>query len=193
MERCQWCGKDSSGYGMVVLAIKEDEPSQLICEDCYNRYTADMLGVEDYKDFENEATFKDCDGIDHCFQIGKKIHPTGICWEAVEFTGADKIGYSFEVHQDFEEDSNDALRRLYKKIEKGLSQKYIKKEVFQRYELNSFKENIVEGRIEWDDRYETDTPKFIIDGQEYSLEELGRMMMSCEGWNFKLEIIEPTE
>ncbi len=36
-------------------------------------------------------------------------------------------------------------------------------------------------------------PKFIIDGQEYSLEEFGIMMMSCEGWNFKLEIIEPTE
>ena len=123
MNRCQWCGKDSNGYGMVVLTIKEDEPSQLICEDCYNRYTADMLGVEDYKDFEKEATFKDCDGIDHCFQIGKKIHPTGICWEAIEFIEEDKVGYSFEVHQDFEEDSNDALKRLYKKVKKGLSQK----------------------------------------------------------------------
>jgi CheY-like chemotaxis protein len=60
-------------------------------------------------------------------------------------------------------------------------------------ELDKRKDNLVEGRIEWDDRYETDMPKFIIDGQEYSLEEFGRMMMSCEGWNFKLEIIEPTE
>lgn len=193
MERCQWCGKDSSGYGMVVLTIKEDEPSQSICEDCYNRYMADMLGVEGYKDFEKEATFKDCDGIDHCFQIGKKIHSTGICWEAVEFIEVDRVGYSFEVHQDFEEDSNDALKRLYKKIRKGLSQKFIKREVFQGHELISFKDNLVEGRIEWDDRYDDRTPKFIIDGQEYSLEEIGRMMMSCEGWNFKLEIIEPTE
>ncbi len=52
---------------------------------------------------------------------------------------------------------------------------------------------VVEGRIEWDDRYDDRTPKFIIDGQEYSLEEIGRMMMSCEGWNFIVEIIEPTE
>ncbi len=193
MERCQWCGKDSSGYSMVVLAIKEDEPSQLICEDCYNRYTADMLGVEAYKDFENEATFKDCDGIDHCFQIGKKIHPTGICWEAIEFIEEDKVGYSFEVHQDFEEDSNDALERLYKKIKKGLSQKFIRKEMFQGQELISIKENIVEGRIEWEDRYNDRTPKFIIDGQEYNLEQFGRILMSCEGWNFRLEIIEPTE
>jgi len=85
------------------------------------------------------------------------------------------------------------LRRLYKKIRKGLSQKFIKREVFQGHELISFKDNLVEGRIEWDDRYDDRTPKFIIDGQEYSLEGIGRMMTSCEGWNFKLEIIEPTE
>jgi hypothetical protein len=182
-----------SGFEMVVLTIKEDEPSQSVCRDCYNEFAANMLGIEDYKDFEKEVTFIDCDGIEHCFQIRKKIHPTGICWEAVEFTGVDKIGYSFEVHQDFEEDSNYALKRLYKKIRKGLSQKFIKREVFQGHELISFKGNIVEGRIEWDDRYDDRTPKFIIDGQEYSLEEFGRMMMSCEGWNFKLEIIEPTE
>jgi hypothetical protein len=51
----------------------------------------------------------------------------------------------------------------------------------------------VEGRIEWDGRYDDRTPKFIIDEQEYTLEELGWMIMPCEGWNFKLEIIEPTE
>lgn len=48
MNRCQWCGKDSSGYGMVVLTIKEGEPFPSICEDCYNRYMANMLRVEDY-------------------------------------------------------------------------------------------------------------------------------------------------
>jgi hypothetical protein len=181
-----------SGFGMVVLTIKEDEPSQSLCRDCYNEFAANMLGIEDYKDFEKEATFIDCDGIEHRFQIGKMINPTGICWEAVEFIGENKIGYSFEVHQDFEEDSNDALERLYKKIKKGLSKKFIRKEVVQGQELISIKENVVEGRIEWDDRYDR-MPKFIIDGLEYSLEEFGRILMSCEGWNFRLEIIEPTE
>jgi len=139
MNRCQWCGKNSSGYGMVVLTIKGDEPSQSICEDCYNRYMADILGVEDYKDYEKEATCTDCDGIEHCFQIRKKIHPTGICWEAVEFTGVDKIGYSFEVYQDFEEDSNYALKRLYKKIRKGLSQKFIKEKYSKDKNLSLLK------------------------------------------------------
>jgi hypothetical protein len=193
MNRCQWCGRVPSGFGMVVLTIKEDEPSQSICRDCYNEFAANMLGIEDYKDFEKEAIFTDCDGIEHRFQVGKMINPTGICWKAVEFICENKIGYSFEAHQDFEEDSNDALERLHKKIRKGLSKKFIRKEMFQGQELISIKENIVEGRIEWDDRYSDRTPKFIIDGQEYSLEEFGRILMSCEGWNFRLEIIEPTE
>ena len=183
MNRCQRCGRVPSGFGMVVLSINEDEPSQSLCRDCYKEFAANMLGIEDYKDFEKEVTFIDCDGIEHRFQIGKMINPTGICWEAVEFIGENKIGYSFEVHQDFEKDSNDALERLHKKIRKGLSKKFIRKEMFQGQELISIKENIVEGRIEWDDRYSDRTPKFIIDGQEYSLEEFGRILMSCEGWN----------
>ena len=54
----------------------------------------------------------------------------------------------------------------------------------QGHELISFKDNLVEGRIEWDDRYDDRTPKFIIDGQEYSLEEIGRMMMSLRRMEF---------
>ena len=75
MNRCQWCGRVPSGFGMVVLTIKEDEPSQSICRDCYNEFAANMLGIEDYKDFEKEAIFTDCDGIEHRFQVGKMINP----------------------------------------------------------------------------------------------------------------------
>jgi len=75
------------------------------------------------------------------------INPTGICWEAVEFIGEINRLF-FEVHQDFEEDSNDALERLYKKIKKGLSKKFIRKEIIQGQELVSIKGNVVEGRIE---------------------------------------------
>jgi hypothetical protein len=193
MNRCQWCGKVTSGFGMVVLTIKEGEPSQSLCRDCYNEFMANMLGIEDFEDFEKEITFLDCAGTEHFFQIEKIINPTGILWEAKEFISDNQIGYSFEIHQGFEEDSNDALKRLYKKIKKGLSKKFIKREVVQGKELISIKDNVVEGCIEWDDKYNGRAPKFIIDGQEYSLEEFGRILMSCEGLNFRLEIIEPTE
>ena len=60
MDKCQWCGKNCKGYGMVVLHIKEDEPSQTICSDCFNGYMADMLEVDDYEDYEDyEVAFND--------------------------------------------------------------------------------------------------------------------------------------
>lgn len=193
MDKCQWCGKNSNGYGMVVLHIKEDQPSQLICNDCYNGYMADMLEIEDYEGYEEELIFKDCDGIDHCFQIMKKIFPTGTLWEAVELLDKDKVGYLFQIHQEIEDDSREVLKRLYSKIQKGLSKKFIVKESSLGHGYNTLINNNAEGRIEWDDNYDGHIPKFIIDGKEYSLEELGKMIMTYEGWNFKLEVIEPTE
>lgn len=105
----------------------------------------------------------------------------------------DKIGYLFQINQEFDEDPSVALERLYKKVEIGLSKKFIESNVSFGREFNSFKDDQIEGRIDWDEKYEGNIPKFIIDGEEYSFDELGRMLMTYEGWNFKLEIIEPNE
>jgi len=51
----------------------------------------------------------------------------------------------------------------------------------------------VAGRIEWDEQYEGRLPLVIIDGKEYTWEELGEMLMSFEGWDFKLKIFENWE
>ena len=193
MDKCQWCGKESNGYGMIVLTIKEGEESQLICRSCFNEYMVNMYEIKDFETFEKEIIFLDCNDIAHSFQIINRIHTTGVSWEAVEFLEGDKIGYLFQINQEFDEEVSVALKRLYKKVEIGLSKKFIERNVSFGREFNSFKYDVVEGRIEWDEKYEGNIPKFIIDGEEYNFDELGRMLMTYEGWNFKLEIIEPTE
>ena len=193
MEKCQMCGKGPDCKGMVYLAIKENEQPKIMCRDCYNKYVSDMFGIDDYTDFIKEVLFIDCDGIEHCFKIGKMINPMGIRWEAKEYLDDENVGYSFEVCQEFDEDSLSAINRLYKKTENGLSKKFVEKREFFGRELFNLKDNIAEGRIEWDDNFDGEIPKLIIDGQEFSLYDLGKMMMSCEGWNFRLEIIEPSE
>lgn len=193
MERCQICGKRPEYEGMVHLTVGENEPPEIMCKDCYNKYASDMYGIDNYTDFEKEKVFTDCDGIEHSFIIEKTIHPMSIGWEAKEYLGEGKIGYSFEVFQELEESSINAINRLYKKIEKGLSKKFIEKSEFLGREFFTFKDNVAEGRIEWDDNYDGEAPKLVIDGKEFTLHDFGKMMMSCEGWNFRLEIIEPTE
>lgn len=193
MDKCKWCSKKTDEYGMVSLSMNENEQSILVCNKCYNEYMADILDIDDYDGFEREAIFKDSDNVEHNFHIIKRINPMGVLWEAIEFLDGDEIGYLFQVNQDFEDNPNGILKTLYKRIEDGLSRKFIKKEMLYGREYYSLKDDRAEGRIEWDEMHEGHIPKFIIDGEEYSLDEIGKMMMSYEGWNFKLEIIEPTE
>lgn len=193
MNKCGWCGKETDEYGMVSLSLNGKEHSMTLCNKCYNEYMADILDIVDYDKFEREIVFKDCDNVEHNFHIIKRINPMGIAWEAVEFLDGDEIGYLFQVNQDFRDDPNETLEILYKKIEKGLSRKFVEKRILNGIEYHILKDDKAEGRIEWDEMYGGNIPKLIIDGEEYSLDQLGKMMMSYEGWNFKLEIIEPTE
>lgn len=95
MEKCQWCSRESRGYGMVSLASNNKEPSVLICNKCFNEYMAGVLGIDDYDGFEKKVTFTDCDNIEHIFHITKRIYPVGVIWEAVEFLDEENIGYKF--------------------------------------------------------------------------------------------------
>ena len=49
------------------------------------------------------------------------------------------------------------------------------------------------GRIEWDDTSDGRVPLLIIDGHEVSWDELGRMLMSFEGWQFRMSIRDQSE
>lgn len=50
---------------------------------------------------------------------------------------------------------------------------------------------VVRGLIEWDD--DGRAPLVIVDGREIAWEEFGRMLMSFEGFQFKLEIRDMSE
>jgi hypothetical protein len=50
------------------------------------------------------------------------------------------------------------------------------------------------GRIEADlSRHDENLPKVIIDGEEWTWEEFGRLWMTYEGFRFKLEMIDPVD
>jgi hypothetical protein len=52
---------------------------------------------------------------------------------------------------------------------------------------------LVRGRIIWDDEQDGRVPLLVIDVREISWEQFGRMLMSFEGWQFKLEIRDRSE
>jgi hypothetical protein len=148
-----------------------------------------LLGLDKINNFIKNYTVKDSEGQEHYFEIRNRIYPMGVCWEANEIKDGELSGYKFAVHAELDDDQDEALQKLYKKIRKGLSKRYIKKENIQGYELYSINGNEIVGRIESQDGKAV----FIIDGREYSLEQLGNVLSSCEGWNFKLNVLDLIE
>jgi hypothetical protein len=59
--------------------------------------------------------------------------------------------------------------------------------------LQIAEQRVVRGRIEWDDASDGRVPLLVIDGREIGWDEFGRMLMSFEGWQFKLSIADKSE
>jgi hypothetical protein len=51
----------------------------------------------------------------------------------------------------------------------------------------------VRGRIGWDETQVGRLPLVVIDGKKVSWEDLGQVLMSMEGWQFRLDIADPSE
>ena len=52
---------------------------------------------------------------------------------------------------------------------------------------------VVRGQIEWDDEENGRVPRLVVDGKGYSWDELGRMLMSFEGFRLKMEVYDKSE
>jgi hypothetical protein len=77
------------------------------------------------------------------------------------------------------------LGRLIERMRRSLSVKYL-----GRSELGEGDARIAElavcGRIDWDEAEDGRVPLLVIDGKEVSWQKFGRMLMSFEGWQFRL-------
>ena len=79
------------------------------------------------------------------------------------------------------------LGRLVEKMRRALSLRHI--DFHERRIIDS----TVRGRIEWDESLAGHLPLVVVDGKEVSWDDLGQMLMSMEGWQFRLDIADPSE
>lgn len=95
-------------------------------------------------------------------------------------------GYQFEVHGDPQGEPIVLLGRLFGKIRRGLSLKYLEEDDLGLHIAED--KDLVCGRITSDEGYDARMPLLVIDGREVTWEAFGRMLMTFEGWRFKVEI-----
>jgi hypothetical protein len=129
----------------------------------------------------------DSTGEVHEFHFRTQLFGTGVALDAFELCDGHPAGYDFQIIGDPEEDLLVLLGRL---IEKMRRVSYL---TGGEHGLQISDERVVRGRVEWDDARHGGVPLLVIDGREIGWNEFGRMLMSFEGWQFKLTIRDKSE
>ena len=132
----------------------------------------------------------DCTGEVHVFHFRTRLFGPGIALDAFELRDGHPAGYRFQVIGELGDDPLALLGRLIDKIRRALSLRHI---ADGKFGPRIADHRVVRGMIEWDEAQGGRLPLVNIDGREITWDEFGRMLMSYEGWQFKLEIRDKSE
>ena len=187
--RCEGCGEIVPGFDIASCG-SIDEGYRELCSRCYNAAAAKISGVEGFENVRLEpVVIADCSGKEHQFHFRTYLLGSHVSLEAFELTDGHPAGYWFRIAGDPEGDSFALLGQMIQKIRRALSVKHV-----EDGELGlRIVDQTVKGKIGWDESQDGRTPLMSVDGREISWEDFGRMLMTFEGWQFKLEIFDPSD
>jgi hypothetical protein len=188
--RCDDCGQNRPGYDIVHLGSVGKGYRQL-CSRCLNTEVAKATGMEGFEHAAFESIrISDCSGEIHEFHFRSRLLVPGIALDAFELRDGNPAGYIFQIIGDPGEDQFVLFGRLVEKMRRALSVKHLEN---GDYGLQISDQRIVRGRIESDESPDGSLPLLAIDGREISWEQFGHMLMTFEGWQFKLTIADESE
>ena len=188
--RCANCGQITPGYDIVNYG-SIGKGYQQLCSRCFNAEVAKSDGLDKFEHVRfDPVELADCTGVAHLFHFRTHLFGPGIALDAFELRDGNPAGYQFQVIGEPEDDLLALLGRLIDKIRRALSKVHIADGEFG---LQISDHRVVQGMIGWDEAQAGRVPLLSIDGREITWDELGRMLMSYEGWQFKLEIRDKSE
>jgi hypothetical protein len=192
---CDACGQIIAPHN-IVFYKSESNDYRPLCNRCVNTKVARRAGLETFEDLEFQpVVLSDVQGENHTFHFRTRLFGTGVALDAFELQDGDPFGYQFQVIGEPEADLLALLGKLIEKIRRGISVKYIEETAYgpQIVDSPGAKTRIL-GMIESDPDCPNDrVPRMVIDGREITWTELGRMLMTYEGWQFKLEIFDKAD
>lgn len=188
--RCECCSQITPSYDIVNFGSMESGYRQL-CSECFNMEVAKLDGLEGFEHTKFEPVgLPDCTGEVHEFQFRIKLFGTGVALDAFELRDGQPAGYEFQIIGNPKDDLLVLLGRLIEKIRRALSIRHL---IDSKHGLQIADNRVVRGMIECDNAHNGRIPLLIVDGREITWDEFGRMLMSFEGWQFKLNIGDKSE
>jgi hypothetical protein len=191
-DRCESCGKDVQDIDVVYLSSQDlKRKSRLLCTKCFNETISEACGLEFRHPAFDPIDVSDSEGISHRFVFKTVLVPTGLSIEAIEIGTEHPEGYRFQVLGDPDGDHLHLFQRLYERIQRALRRKHLEKG--EEGEVRIGDAQIVRARISSNDGSARLGPALVIDGKSVSWEEFGRMLLTYEGFQFKMEIYDRCE
>ncbi|WP_342616731.1 hypothetical protein [Rhodoferax sp. GW822-FHT02A01] len=190
---CERCGKPAPDHDFIYFG--PEAGTRLLCTQCFNARVAEKAQIDD---FDNRAlepiSLPDVDGVDHVFHFQATLLGPMVVLDAFELMEGKPAGYQFREIGRPEEERYEQLARLVQKIRGALAAKFLQDGPYGP----QIRDMEARGRIESDSSSEGDlftqaTPLLVIDGRKVSWEEFGRMLMTFEGFQFKLQISDASD
>ncbi len=188
--RCDVCGQSRPSYNIVNSGSPERGYKQL-CGRCFNSEVAKASGLQAFEQPELEpVVITDCSGEPHEFHFRIHLFVTGVALDAFELRNGTPAGYQFQIIGDPKDDLLMLFAWLIEKMRRALSIKHL---TDGERGLQIGDAHAVRGRIEWDAAEDGHLPLLVIDGREVTWDEFGRMLMTFEGFQFKLNVADKSE
>ena len=181
---CETCKTAMPSYDIVNYGSMESGYRQL-CSQCFNAEVARKHGLERFENCRfDQVVMTDCAGEAHTFHFRTRLLGSMVSLEAFELKHGEPAGYEFQILGDPHDDLLSLLGRLVERMRRRLALKHL---VQDEHGLQ-IAEQTVRARISSDDTTDEPMPLLVIDGRDVSWEEFGRMLMTFEGWQFRMEI-----
>ena len=187
---CSNCGSEVLDCDIAMSGYFIGVGYRNLCSLCYAvnaEASAALIRFEPHK-FDPVQVI-DCQGVPHDFRLRMNCFGPGVALNAYEIVEGFLRGYQFQIIGDPEEDPMVLLGRLVEKMRRALAVKHL---VAGECGVRIANHGVVRGLIKWDG-CEEGVPYLNVDGQEVTWDELGRMLLTYEGWQFKLEIRDKSE
>ncbi len=187
---CEACETDIPSYDVVHYGSIE-QGYRVLCSHCFNAEVANAMGLDGFENVRlHPVTLRDCAGETHEFQFRMRLlGGSMVAIETFELTDGNPGGYQFQILGEPEDDPFSLLGRLIERMRRTLSIKHL----VRNEHGTQIADMTVAGRIDCDSSSGDRVPLLVIDGQEVSWDRFGHMLMTFEGWQFRLAMVDRSE
>ncbi|MBN8193812.1 hypothetical protein JI667_16810 [Bacillus sp. NTK074B] len=184
MEVCDVCNQRDTR-----IRLTSEQDVKKFCVTCYNHMMELELGVN-LDAMVQSFTVEDYEGNKRTFNVHRRLDPLGIFLKAHENT---IHGYQFAVHGELNCDQKELFNLLMDKVIQRVHSPSLKLHRFPNgHQQEVIATDQVIGRVEYDEMSNGNTPLIILDGKPYTLEQLGQMVTSFEGFQMKIKWLDMT-